>query len=231
MKKIITIIALASMLGCVSCGEKAQGDSTPVPASNTTDAPTTETTADANTATEEATAEVVESKDESETYNWFGVEMYMPEGYNVSVSDGYPEAKFKDGDDLYTYSLYAYATEDVDSMTAESFKDKAYAELVVDYLIDKQFSCSYVKENTIESEEKVQVNGSEFIRQQGVYLLSDTFEEREAAYVAYFGIMEFEHSSKQPAAWMVLCSNTDDASKAEVARIADTAAKNCKPLK
>ncbi|MBO5571908.1 MAG: hypothetical protein J5926_04210 [Ruminococcus sp.] len=89
---------------------------------------------------------------------------------------------------------------------------------------------STIKENEIESEEKVQVNGCDFIRQAGVFHTTDYIDDVDYAYVAYFGAMDFPDQGVQPAVFIAFSHHTDDEMKAELARLVDTAAKDAVPM-
>ena len=233
MKKFIAIITLVSMLSCVSCTSKGNGDSNPAPAeSSTIEAAVAETTAAENSEEETAAETDASAEENKETYNWYGLSMYFPSEYsNIITSRGFPQAVYRDGDDqIGSLCYYTYTDPNVDSMTPESFMEKVYGGIEMTYLLEREFDGAGIKENNIESEEKVQVNGCDFIRQTGVYHCTDVITEKDIAYAAYFGIMDFPQDGKAPAVWIALSSHTDDASKAEIARIADTAAERCKPL-
>ena len=233
MKKFIALIALVSMLSCAGCAAKENNDQTPASVSSTaaTEAPAAETTAAsteaaADTVTE-AAAEV--SADNSKDYfEWFGINMYRPAEYNVDRSSGHPECWLDDHSGSLTY--YTYHDSAIDSVTPESFMEQVYNGVEITYLTKPEMKYGHIHDNQIESEEKVQVNGNDFIRQQGVYTLSDSSEDRKVAYVAYFGTLEFENFGKQPAAWIAMSHSEDEAVKAKVLEVADIAAENCKPL-
>ena len=230
MKKFIAIIALVSMLGCVSCTGKENSEQTP--ASNATEAAADSAT-DAATEAEATEAETADSAiKEEDFFNWNGLKMYRPSEYLSDTSEGFPFYQLIDDDlkKLRNLSYYTYYSKSVDSMTSESAMQTIYEDGYIRDITRNVLKGSTIDSNDIESEETVQVNGCDLIRQAGVYHLDDISEQKDVAYVAYFGVMDFPEEGKQPAVWIAMSEDLSDESKAELARLVDTAAENAVPF-
>ena len=221
------VMALSVLVAC-SSGEKSDANKseTTTAATEVVAGTSTETATNLEPETEAATE--VSADDSKDYFEWFGINMYRPAEYNVDTSSGHPECWLDDHSGSLTY--YTYHDSEIDSVTPESFMEQVYNGVEITYLTKPEMKYGHIHDNQIESEEKVQVNGNDFIRQQGVYTLSDSSEDRKVAYVAYFGTLEFENFGKQPAAWIAMSHSEDEAVKTKVLEVADKAAENCKPI-
>lgn len=237
MKKFIVLITLATMLSCTSCGGKTE-NSTPTSSSssNTTES----STIDESTTTNESTtvgessengssAEEPSEKDE-DYFNWFGINTYLPSEYYVNTTEGFPQASINDDEGILTNIVYYTMHDDSVEQIPEAVKEYMYSNAMQSYIISAEKRGAGITDNEIESEEKVHVNGCDFIRQAGIYHTTDFIEDTDFAYVAYFGAMDFPEEGVQPAVFIAFSHHTDDEMKAELARLADTIAKDAKPI-
>ncbi len=236
MKRLIAIIALTSMIACVGCGEKDEvSTSTSSSSSSTTESSTiSESTTISESKTVEESSEnessVAESTAKEEDYfDWWGLNMYRPADYQVKMSEGFPQAFLSTADDTVNNIVYLTLKMD-DITTAEGALDYFYKYSVNKDILGAEDKVASVKDNEIVSEEKVQVNGCDFIRQSGVYHCDTVEQYTDFAYTGYFGVMDFPKLGKQPAVFIAFSHHTDDESKAELERLVDTIAKDAKPI-
>lgn len=236
MKKVIAIIALTSVIACVGCGEKTENSASNTSSSSSTTESTTvddSTNADESTTVEESSNEgssVAETAAKEEDYfDWWGLNMYRPADYQVKMSEGFPQAFLSTADDTVNNIVYLTLKMD-DITTAEGALDYFYKYSVNKDILGAEDKVASVKDNEIISEEKVQVNGCDFIRQSGVYHCDTVEQYTDFAYTGYFGVMDFPKLGKQPAVFIAFSHHTDDESKAELERLVDTAAKDIKPV-
>lgn len=231
MKKFIALITLVSVLSCAGCGEKAES-STSTSSSSSSAA---ESSASEESVAEESSEEessVAESSENDEDYfDWWGIKMYRPANYYVMNTEGFPHASINDDDGILTNIVYYTLNDDSVEQTPEAVKDYIYSSAMRSSILAAEHKGSTIKENEIESEEKVQVNGCDFIRQAGVFHTTDYIDDVDYAYVAYFGAMDFPDQGVQPAVFIAFSHHTDDEMKAELARLVDTAAKDAVPMK
>ena len=236
MKRFIALIALTSIIACVSCGEKTENSTTENTSSNIAveDSSTTDKTTDTeSTSVEESTvATEAESSEKDEDYfNWFGINTYLPSEYTVIMSEGFPQASKDSADGVENNIVYyTLAKDDLNPMTAETVKDYMYESAVTFDALAAEFKGYFIDSNDIESEEPAQINGGDFIRQAGIYHITDFADKKDVAYVAYFGVMDFPEFGKQPTMIIAFSHKTDDEMKAELARLVDTAAKDAAPI-
>ena len=231
MKKFIAIIALVSVLSCAGCGEKAESSTvTSSSSSSAAESSVAEESVAEESSDEESSAE--ESAENAEDYfNWFGLNMYLPSDYSVMMSEGFPQASKDSADGIENNIVYyTLAKDDLDPMTAETVKDYMYESAVTFDALSAEFKGYFIEDNEVESEEPAQINGGDFIRQAGIYHISDFADKKDVAYVAYFGVMDFPEFGKQPAMIIAFSHKTDDEMKAELARLVDTAAKDAAPI-
>ncbi|MBR5683457.1 MAG: hypothetical protein IKW96_09350 [Ruminococcus sp.] len=230
MKKMISMLAVLALLGCVSCGNNAENS--PSSPSGKTESTTVESTTAESKAGEEKTEEKTESDSmeeekateakadsaDSENYfDWFGLNIYRPAEYTIDRSAGFPQCAL-------------LSEEDLDPMTAQGAMDYFYGRPIKKDILAAEDAYLSIKDNEVESEEAVQVNGCDFIRQAGVYHCDSLNGEIDYAYAGYFGIMDFPKLGKQPAVFIAFSHTTDDDMKKELARLVDTAAENAKPI-
>jgi hypothetical protein len=236
MKRFIALIALTSIIACVSCGEKTENSTTENTSSNIAveDSSTTDKTTDTeSTSVEESTvATEAESSEKDEDYfNWFGINTYLPSEYTVIMSEGFPQASKDSADGVENNIVYyTLAKDDLNPMTAETVKDYMYESAVTFDALAAEFKGYFIDSNDIESEEPAQINGGDFIRQAGIYHITDFADKKDVAYVAYFGVMDFPEFGKQPTMIIAFSHKTDDEMKAELARLVDTITKDAKPI-
>lgn len=163
--------------------------------------------------------------------------MYCPDEYlsdgMIGITQYYVLEKIgEEVDDKKCMVFYTYAHPEVDTMTPESVKDLMYEENAVTfYGLSASSRGEIIKENDVQSEEKVTVNGCECIRQEGIFHCDDYIEPHDYFYVAYFGVIDFPMLGRQPAMMIAFTNNIDEESvKAEVVHDIDTAAQNCEPI-
>lgn len=235
MKRLIAIIALTSMIACVGCGGKTESSaentpsSTAVESSNTTD---TATVTESSSVDESTVATGADSSESTDDYfNWFGLNTYLPSDYTVIMSEGFPQASKDSADGIENNIVYyTLAKDDLDPMNADTVKDYMYESAVTFDALSAEFKGYHIEDNEVESEEPAQINGGDFIRQAGIYHISDFADKKDVAYVAYFGVVDFPEFGKQPAMVIAFSHHTDDEMKTELARLVDTAVKNAKPI-
>ena len=236
MKKIIVMLAVLSMLSIVGCGEKTENSaSNSSSSSNIVDSTTSSSSSSMteSTSVDESTVATEASSSESndDYFNWFGIKMYRPSEYNVMMSEGFPQASKDSADGVENNIVYyTLAKDDLNPMTAETVKDYMYESAVTFDALAAEFKGYFIDSNDVESEEPAQINGGDFIRQAGIYHITDFADKKDVAYVAYFGVMDFPEFGKQPTMIIAFSHKTDDEMKAELARLADTAAKDAKPI-
>lgn len=235
MKRLIAIIDLTSMIACVGCGGRTESSaentpsSTAVGSSNTTDTTTVTESSSVDESTVATEAESSESDDDY--FNWFGLNTYLPSDYTVIMSEGFPQAHKNSADDVENnIAYYTLAKDDLEPMNAETVKDYMYESSVTFDALSAEFKGYFIDSNDIESEESIQINGFDFIRQSGVYHITDFADKKDVAYAAYFGVVDFPEFGKQPAMVIAFSHHTDDEMKTELARLVDTAVKNAKPI-
>ena len=156
--------------------------------------------------------------------------MYLPSDYYVNTTEGFPQASINDDEGILTNIVYYTMHDDSVEQTPEAVMEYMYSSAMQSYIISAEKRGAGITDNEIESEEKVQVNGCDFIRQAGIYHTTDFIEDTDFAYVAYFGAMDFPEEGVQPAVFIAFSHHTDDEMKAELARLADTAAKDAVPM-
>lgn len=236
MKKLIAIMALTFMIACVGCGDKTDGSTTEKTSSNIV--VEASSTADGTTVTESASVDesavateavVGEDKD---YVNWWGLSMYCPKEYLSDSGLGFPQYYVLDGSDTKKNMVFfTYDYPGADTMTPESVIDLMNEnDDIADSGLSAEYSGEIIKENEIQKEEKVNVNGCECIRQEGILHCDDYVEPHDYFYVAYFGVIDFPMQGKQPAMMIAFTHNLDDATKAEVIHDIDTAAQNAAPI-
>lgn len=236
MKKIIALLTLASVLSCVSCGEKAKSSTVSTLSSSTVENSVTEESSAVEesgteaSATESSSAEESSAENDKDYFNWFGINTYLPSEYYVNTTEGFPQASINDDEGILTNIVYYTMHDDSVEQTPEAVKEYMYSNAMQSYIISAEKRGAGITDNEIESEEKVQVNGCDFIRQAGIYHTTDFIEDTDFAYVAYFGAMDFPEEGVQPAVFIAFSHHTDDEMKAELARLADTIAKDAKPI-
>lgn len=244
MKKMISMLAVLALLGCVSCGNNAENS--PSSPSGKTESTTVESTTAESKAGEEKTEEKTESDSmeeekateakadsaDSENYfDWFGLNIYRPAEYTIDRSAGFPQcALLSEEGHVNNIVYYTLKKEDLDPMTAQGAMDYFYGRPIKKDILAAEDAYLSIKDNEVESEEAVQVNGCDFIRQAGVYHCDSLNGEIDYAYAGYFGIMDFPKLGKQPAVFIAFSHTTDDDMKKELARLVDTAAENAKPI-
>ena len=229
MKKFIAIITLVSVLSCAGCGEKAESSTvTSSSSSSAAESSVAEESVAEESSDEESSAE--ESAENAEDYfDWWGLNMYRPADYQVKLSEGFPQAFLSTADDTVNNIVYLTLKMD-DVTTAEGALDYFYQYSINKDILGAEDKVASLKDNEIVIEEKVQVNGCDFIRQSGVYHCDTVGEYTDFAYTGYFGVMDFPKLGKQPAVFIAFSHHTDDEMKAELARLVDTAAKDAAPI-
>lgn len=230
MKKIIALLTLASVLSCVGCGEKSESSTASTSPSNTVENSVTEENSAEVSVTEASSNEESSAENDEYYFNWFGINTYLPSEYYVNTTEGFPQASINDDEGILTNIVYYTMHDDSVEQTPEAVKEYMYSNAMQSYIISAEKRGAGITDNEIESEEKVQVNGCDFIRQAGIYHTTDFIEDTNFAYVAYFGAMDFPEEGVQPAVFIAFSHHTDDEMKAELARLADTIAKDAKPI-
>ncbi|MBQ1432687.1 MAG: hypothetical protein IIZ09_06330 [Ruminococcus sp.] len=238
-KIIASVMAVTMVFALTACGETSEN----TPAQTTTKAAETTLAAEKTEETEaptetevpaetEAPTETKVPSDDSEDYfNWFGLNMYLPADYSVMMSEGFPQASKDSADGIENNIVYyTLAKDDLDPMNAETVKDYMYESAVTFDALSAEFKGYFIEDNEVESEEPAQINGGDFIRQAGIYHITDFADKKDVAYVAYFGVMDFPEFGKQPAMIIAFSHHTDDEMKKELARLVDTAAENAAPI-
>lgn len=237
MKKIIAMLAVLSMLSIVGCGEKTENSASKSSSSSSTVETSTSSSSTGSVAestpVDESTVatEAGSSESNDDYFNWFGINTYLPSDYTVIMSEGFPQASKDSADGVENNIVYyTLAKDDLNPMTAETVKDYMYESAVTFDALAAEFKGYFIDSNDIESEESAQINGGDFIRQAGIYHITDFADKKDVAYVAYFGVMDFPEFGKQPTMIIAFSHKTDDEMKAELARLADTIAKDAKPI-
>ena len=236
MKRKIALIAALAVLCCSGCSNKVENTTSMSSGEidSSSELSTIEVDEDTYDENEKAAETESDSDEEKDYINWWGLHMYCPDEY---LSDGmtgitqyYVLVKIgEEVDDKKCMVFYTYAHPEVDTMTPESVKDLMYEENAVTfYGLSSSSSGEIIKENDVQSEEKVTVNGCECIRQEGIFHCDDYIEPHDYFYVAYFGVIDFPMLGRQPAMMIAFTNNIDEESvKAEVVHDIDTAAQNC----
>ncbi|MBP3796576.1 MAG: hypothetical protein J6I46_02200 [Ruminococcus sp.] len=230
-KIIASVMAVTMVFALTACGETSEN----TPAQTTTKAAETTLIAE-NTEETEAPAETeaptetkVPSDDSEDYFDWWGINMYRPADYSVKSSEGFPQAFLSADGETANNIVYLTLKKD-DVTTAEDALEYFYHYSINKDILAAEDKVAALKDNELETEEKVQVNGCDFIRQSGVYHCDTVSGNVDFAYTGYFGVMDYPKLGKQPAVFIAFSHHTDDEMKKELARLVDTAAENAAPI-
>ena len=96
----------------------------------------------------------------------------------------------------------------------------------IDRMVDKAYTATGFTGIDVETSEKVQVVGKEFLRESGVIHTTAPEGNYDVAYVAYYGTPGFTSvvSPTTPVMWIAYSNHLDDETKAQLAEMADKAA-------
>ncbi len=230
MKKVIAIITLAAVLGCTGCEGSKEETETKVENTTTSSAASetvTEAAEETTEAAEDETEEAVSPADDS-WYEYHDLKFYWPNDYESRNEnfDGTKHSHYDSDDDIiYTWSpRYSYATGGL--CEDPNYTAKDVPEIIkrnIGKIINQDFEFSNVSsEFAPETEEEKDVLGFEFIKQVGVIHA----EEEDLRYAAYFGVIDLDDGDgvRTPIVWIAYSKADDDATKAELERLVDTAA-------
>lgn len=229
MKKIITLLLLASMLSCTACGDKTSESSS----ENSSSTPVAEDSV-SETAEE---AENEEKTDAESFYDFHGLS--IPEPENLEHIDwggqGYYNwsREYEAEEKLYfaividglDYSDYcdpeSYSSEDVLQILDNEFEKN----------IDNYYSIYELGDAEVSTEENIDFLGADFIRSTGSkHLRTYDKEEYDILYSACYGTLDFPAYSsspeckKVPIMFVAFSDADNDAVKAEMDRIIDNVA-------
>lgn len=227
------VMALSALVAC-SSGEKSDENKSETTTATTGVIAETSIETATNLEPETGAATEVPANDSKDYFDWWGINMYRPAEYSIDLSGGFPQCSLL-SEEGHVNNIVYYTLSNDEITTSEAALEYLYHNSINSDILDAEGSCTTLKDNEIESEEKVNVNGCDFIRQAGIYHCEtinseDKLVDIDFAYVGYFGVMDFPQDGKAPAVWIAFSHTTDDNMKTELARLVDTAAENAKPL-
>lgn len=239
MKKIITLLLVASMLSCTACGDKTSDSE-----SSVKDNSSSTSVAEESGQQEDSVSDVEESANEEKTdeesfYDFHGLSLPEPKGlehidwggqgyYNWSREyDAEEKLYFAIIIDGLNYSDYSdpesYSSEDVLEILDNEFEKN----------IDNYYSVYELSDAVVSTEENIDFLGADFIRSTGSrHLKNYDKEEYDILYSACYGALDFpaygtsSELKKVPIMFVSFSDADNDEVKAEMNKIIDNVAEN-----
>lgn len=229
MKKIMAMLLAVTMaMGMASCGsEESSNDD--IDSKAETSAAETSSTADEASQTESSELEADESSiSDADFTDLDGYAIYLPKSFeDISVAHPISKGISSTGKEFY----YTYFNNLLYNPESEPTLDDVYGYMSdgLARYIDDAYDCWAELVNNVESEEKIEINGNEYLKVIGTFqtegLEDDVTEER---YVFYYSLLEYPDMTPAygvvPTLWGAFAADIDDQTFEEMEQLVQTTA-------
>lgn len=227
MKKIITLLLIASMLSCTACSDKTSENNL----SEKDGSDSLSVVVDSGQQSENSVSDTTENTTEERFYDFHGLNMYEPDDMVMKFTHI--------GKHVWCYN---YETKDnlncaivIDGINYSDFNDSYGLDDVWEILrspCELSIGCVYQNifkfyDAEVYTTEKVDFLGTEFMHSTGIIPFETYDDERiEINYSAYYGILDFPEYKSVPFMWIAFSDSDSDEIKAEMEKIVDDIAEN-----
>lgn len=227
MKKLLLSAIICSMvIGLAGCGTDG-GDDGSEPGSAVSSLSSSTVSSQLDTEGTVSVSQADSDENQSEYIKWRGIMLYRPGNFTgedvfaTNISSG----KISTDDTVYLYLQDTGSVSDQYNAGTYSLEDvpETYSNAV--YKIVDEFFPSYREDYTmtVDTEKKVDVLGTTFLRRTGTIHCEEYKEVADLYYAAYYGIVDTPGMLTEdcPVVWLTFAECTDEKTKDDVEQLVD----------